>query len=52
MKLIEITVIVFAIAGILLAGADSDNFSMFLWSKVIAAGLLGVSIILNNRLEV
>jgi len=51
MKLSEITIVLMAIAGILLASCDSESWAWFLWSKVIAACLLGLSIMLCNIIK-
>ena len=51
MKLIEITALIIFIAAIHLAGADSGNFTDFLWSKVAAGGLMGVAVLLGNIIK-
>jgi hypothetical protein len=43
MKLIEITALIIFIAGILLGSCDSDDFTVFLWSKIAAVSLMGLS---------
>ena len=52
MKLLQITALIIFIAGIHLAGADSDNFTVFLWSKVVGACLLGVVFFITRRKEI
>lgn len=46
MKLIEITALIIFVFAIYLAGADSGNFTDFLWSKVVAVGLMGVAVLI------
>ena len=48
MKLIEIIGLTIFIAGLHLAGADSDNMTWFLWSKPIGACLMGMPVLLGN----
>lgn len=52
MKLIEVAMVVFAVTGIHFAGCDSESMVWFYWSKVIAAGLLGILILLCKRMKV
>ena len=49
MKLIEIVTITFLFIGVLLAACDSESWTWFLWSKVVAAVLLGTTILLINK---
>ena len=51
MKLIEITALIIFIAGIHLASCDSESWTWFLWSKVVAVGLLGLSAIIFVKTE-
>jgi hypothetical protein len=49
MKLIEVVMLAIFMAGILLAGSDSDDFTVFLWSKIAAACLFGATMFLINK---
>ena len=51
MKLLEIIAIVTCIAGLLLGACDSESMAWFMWSKVVAAWLLGVSIFLIHFIK-
>ena len=51
MKPIEVVATIFFIIGILLGGSDSVNMEWFLWSKVVAAGCLGSTIVLMNLVK-
>ena len=46
MKPIEVVVAIFFIIGVLLGGSDSESMEWFLWSKVVAAGFLGGTMLL------
>jgi len=50
-KIIEITIMVFFVAGMLFAMCDAENMQWFLWSKVVAAGFLGATIFLAKKLK-
>jgi hypothetical protein len=49
MKLLQLTALIVFIAGIHLAGCDSDDFTVFLWSKIAAACLFGATMFLINK---
>jgi hypothetical protein len=51
MKLLQLTALIVFIAGIHLAGCDSESWAWFYWSKPVAVGLMGVAVLLGNIIK-
>ena len=51
MKLLQLTALIVFIAGIHLAGCDSESWAWFSWSKVAAACLMGLSALMINKVR-
>ena len=49
--MIKFTALIIFIAAIHLAGCDSESMAWFYWSKVIAIGLMGLSVVLGNMIK-
>lgn len=49
--MIKLTALIIFIAAIHLAGCDSESWAWFYWSKVVAAGLFGVTVLLGNVIK-
>jgi len=47
-RLIEGLCLLLFVAAILFGGADSESWAWFLWSKVVAVGLMGTAILIGN----